>query len=201
MNAELFQGVDEELFEIISFSDNAACVFSVNNGIYSAVAKPYIQEYRIDWRFKYDYESKVKALKATKELRKMYVDFETKRRVMDISSDIDRCISLSSEGYHYDLSGAYDGLISSGNTSFDIACTTALVVKQHNQVGRDMRYNSVIVNWANEFLKNNDIDFDNFKNLPLCHTHAVVMNSFAETVKERFESENLEISRNGSLSL
>lgn len=198
--AELYQGESGEFFEILSFSDNAACIISANTGVYSAVAKPFIDNYTIDWRFKYDFKTQEKAIKATKELRQMYFNFEDKNRVMSISQDIDSCIARNADGYHYDLDSAYDELIEN-NTAFDIACTMALVVKQHNQVGRDMRYNSAIVNWANEFLKNNDIDFDNFKRLPLCHTHAVVMNSFAETVKERFESENLEISRNGSLSL
>lgn len=37
--AELYQGYSGELFEILSFSDNAACIISANTGVYSAVAK------------------------------------------------------------------------------------------------------------------------------------------------------------------
>ena len=40
--AELYQGYSGELFEILSFSDNAACIISANTGVYSAVAKPLI---------------------------------------------------------------------------------------------------------------------------------------------------------------
>ena len=139
--AELYQGYNGEFFEILSFSDNAACIISANTGVYSAVAKPFIDNYTIDWRFKYDFKTQEKAVKATKELRQMYFNFEDKNRVMSISQDIDSCIARNADGYHYDLDSAYDELIES-NTAFDIACTMALVVKQHNQVGRDMRYHS-----------------------------------------------------------
>ena len=50
--AELYQGYNGEFFEILSFSDNAACIISANTGVYSAVAKPFIDNYTIDWRFK-----------------------------------------------------------------------------------------------------------------------------------------------------
>ena len=40
--AELYQGYNGEFFEILSFSDNAACIISANTGVYSAVAKPFI---------------------------------------------------------------------------------------------------------------------------------------------------------------
>ena len=77
----------------------------------------------------------------------------------------------------------------------------ALVVKQHNQVGRDMRYHSDVVEWANDFLQNNDIDFEQFKILPLCHRHAIVLNGFAEMVKERSENNGLSMTINSGMSL
>ena len=110
------------------------------------------------------------------------------------------CIARNADGYHYDLDSAYDELIES-NTAFDIACTMALVVKQHNQVGRDMRYHSDVVEWANDFLQNNDIDFEQFKSLPLCHSHAIVLNGFAEMVKERSENNGLSMTINSGMSL
>lgn len=79
--AELYQGYSGELFEILSFSDNAACIISANTGVYSAVAKPLIDNYTIDWRFKYDFITQEKAINVTKELRQMYFNFEDKNRV------------------------------------------------------------------------------------------------------------------------
>ena len=198
--AELYQGYSGELFEILSFSDNAACIISANTGVYSAVAKPLIDNYTIDWRFKYDFITQEKAINVTKELRQMYFNFEDKNRVMSISQDIDSCIARNADGYHYDLDSAYDELIEN-NTAFDIACTMALVVKQHNQVGRDMRYHSDVVEWANDFLQNNDIDFEQFKILPLCRSHAIVLNGFAEMVKERSENNGLSMTINSGMSL
>jgi len=119
---------------------------------------------------------------------------------MSISQDIDSCIARNADGYHYDLDSAYDELIES-NTAFDIACTMALVVKQHNQVGRDMRYHSDVVEWANDFLQNNDIDFEQFKSLPLCHSHAIVLNGFAERVKERSENNGLSVTITSGMSM
>lgn len=198
--AELYQSCNGELFEILSFSDSAACIVSANTGVYSAAAKPFIDNYMIGWRFKYDFKTQEKAIKVTRELSKMFFDFEDKHRVMTISEDIDNCIARNADGYHYDLESAYDELIGN-NTAFDIACTMALVVKQHNQVGRDMRYHNDIVEWANDFLQNNDIDFQQFKSIPLCQSHAVVLNSFAEKVKEKSESDGLNMTRNSGMSL
>ena len=134
--AELYQGYNGEFFEILSFSDNAACIISANTGVYSAVAKPFIDNYTIDWRFKYDFKTQEKAVKATKELRQMYFNFEDKNRVMSISQDIDSCIARNADGYHYDLDSAYDELIES-NTAFDIARTIEIVIKKNKLVERD----------------------------------------------------------------
>ena len=147
-----------------------------------------------------DFITQEKAINVTKELRQMYFNFEDKNRVMSISQDIDSCIARNADDYHYDLDSAYDELIEN-NTAFDIACTMALVVKQHNQVGRDMRYHSDVVEWANDFLQNNDIDFEQFKILPLCHSHAIVLNGFAEMVKERSENNGLSMTINSGMSL
>ena len=61
--AELYQGYNGEFFEILSFSDNAACIIVGNTGVYSAVAKPFIDNYTIDWRFKYDFKHRKKQLR------------------------------------------------------------------------------------------------------------------------------------------
>ena len=136
--AELYQGYNGEFFEILSFSDNAACIISANTGVYSAVAKPFIDNYTIDWRFKYDFKTQEKAVKATKELRQMYLHVEDKNRVMSISQVIDSCIARKADGYDYDLDRAYVGLIES-NTAFDIACKIKFVLHDLNLPYSDFR--------------------------------------------------------------
>ena len=65
------------------FSDNAACIISANTGVYSAVAKPLIDNYTIDWRFKYDFITQEKSDKCYKRsFGKCISNFEDKNRVM-----------------------------------------------------------------------------------------------------------------------
>ena len=60
---------------------------------------------------------------------------------------------------------------------------------------------SFLPDYQELFLQNNDIDFEQFKSLPLCHSHAIVLNGFAERVKERSENNGLSVTITSGMSL
>lgn len=117
----------------------------------------------------------------------MYNDIQDSYKVIETCEKIDNALYSNSQDYHYNLEATYDELHKQYST-FDIAAATALTVKQHNYNGRDTRYSEETCQWANNFLEENDVDFNNFKSTPLCNAHSTVMNGFAKKLKDKLEN-------------
>lgn len=184
-----------DLLELLSFFDYSACFKRLKDGIYVAASKPYYDdECSVTLRTAYKYSKKPQAIQAAKEINDMYSDYMDKYRVKEISQDIDNALFLS-----HDNSAIYDSLTGYDNYSdFDLACTAALTIKCN-----ESDYPSDMVQWADKFLKDNELDIAIYDGNDFTVTSPSDFSKFAREVKDRADSQSdiLDLRKQNDLSL
>ncbi|MBR1421840.1 MAG: hypothetical protein IJ571_00145 [Ruminococcus sp.] len=183
-----------DLFELLSFFDNSACFKRLKDGIYIAASKPYYEDGVVTLRTAYKYARKMQAIKEAKEINDMYSDYMDKYNVKEISQDIDKALLLS-----HNNSAIYDSLTGYDNYSdFDLACTAALTIKCNEN-----DYPSDIVQWADKFLEDNELDIAIYDGNDFTVTSPSAFSQFAREVKDRADSssEVLDLRQQNDLSL
>lgn len=191
---ELYFSPDtDKLYEIRKAYRHSAVITSYSDderkGInYSVISKPLISNSILEWRLKYDNFNYEKALEFAKEIDHMYTQVENNRVVTSTARDIDTQITKSSkELYHYDLQQAYEKTAEM-HSEFDIALTTALTLHKYNWDGRISPNNKA---WADNFLKANDVDTNEYNQFIACETHLAIFNGFADTVRKNIANRSI----------
>lgn len=149
---------------------------------YYCVTKAQIVDIEIHWHFACVFDKKQQAVQFAKEVDTMYEQLKNRALVENIGYKLDDEIHKNREGYHYDFDTTLNTLKTEYST-FDVCAAVALTVDRASEW--DGRYSNASKKWAKDFLFNNDIDAEDYKNVRLCNTHPTVINGFAEWLSNK----------------
>ena len=173
-----------KLYEIINEYGICTVLNDLATQEYCCVTKAHIEDNEIHWQTSCVFEKKHQAVKYAKEVETMYEIYKNRALIENVSQKLDDEISNYRDGDSFDnaFAKAYE-LTQEQYSTFDICATIALTVDRASEW--DRRYSVSNVNWAKDFLFDNDIDANDYKSARLCNTHPAALNGFVDYLRDR----------------
>jgi len=191
-----------KLYEILGQYGVCTVIEDIATQNVFCVTRAYTKNTQIHWQLSYQCVNKTQGIQFAKEVNMTHEQIKNRALIERVTHVIDDEINAHKwDDYNYDFDAALDSMTKEYST-FDICTAVALSI---NLSEWDGRYSNTSKDWARNFLYDNDIDTEIFKNARLCNTHRTKLNGFAEWLSDKAKSMNigemLQVNNNDELDL
>lgn len=177
--SELIYTHGGQVFEILEQYGICTVLNDIAQQTYYCATKVNIVDSEIHWQTASVFEKKQQAVKLAQEVDKMYEMLKNRALVEKVGYKLDDEIKKNRNGDNFDE--CFDITLKEMKdeySTFDICAAVALAVNSASDW--DRRYSNASIQWAKDFLYENDIEPADYKSIRLSNTQPVILNGFAE---------------------